>query len=49
MDAFPDVRLIVDAKEQRVQRPGGEDGEGNSRQRPFYSGKKKAHTRRPTP
>jgi len=44
MDAFPDVRLVIDAKEQRVQRPGGEDGEGNSRQRPFYSGKKKAHT-----
>jgi hypothetical protein len=49
MDAFPDVCLIVDAKEQRVQRPGGEDGTGNSRQKPFYSyffysGKKKAHT-----
>jgi len=44
MDAFPDVRLVIDAKEQRVQRPGGEDGEGHSRQKPFYSGKKKAHT-----
>ena len=44
MDAFPDVRLVIDAKEQRIQRPGGEDGEGNSRQKPFYSGKKKAHT-----
>jgi hypothetical protein len=44
MDAFPDVRLVIDAKEQRVQRPGGKDGEGNSRQKPFYSGKKKAHT-----
>ncbi len=44
MDAFPDVCLVIDAKEQRVQRPGGEDGTGNSRQKPFYSGKKKAHT-----
>ena len=48
MDAFPDVRLVIDAKEQRIQRPGGEDGEGNSRQKPFYSGKKKAHTLTPT-
>ena len=48
MDAFPDVRLVVDAKEQRVQRPGGEDESGNSRQKPFYSGKKKAHTLTPT-
>jgi len=44
MDAFPDVRLVIDAKEQRIQRPGGSDESGNSRQRPFYSGKKKAHT-----
>ncbi len=44
MDAFPDVRLVIDAKEQRVQRPGGKDESGNSRQKPFYSGKKKAHT-----
>lgn len=44
MDAFPDVRLVIDAKEQRVQRPGGHDDAGNSRQKPFYSGKKKAHT-----
>ena len=44
MDAFPDVRLVIDAKEQRVRRPGGSDEQGNSRQRPFYSGKKKAHT-----
>jgi len=44
MDAFPDVRLVIDAKEQRVQRPGGSDDNGNSRQKPFYSGKKKAHT-----
>src|SRR5579875_1948785 len=44
MDAFPDVRLVIDAKEQRVRRPGGRDEGGNSRQRPFYSGKKKTHT-----
>lgn len=44
MDAFPDVCLVIDAKEQRVQRPGGNDEQGHSRQRPFYSGKKKAHT-----
>ena len=48
MDAFPDVRLVVDAKEQRIQRPGGSDENGNSRQKPFYSGKKKAHTLTPT-
>jgi hypothetical protein len=44
MDAFPDVRLVIDAKEQRIQRPGGSDEEGNSHQKPFYSGKKKTHT-----
>lgn len=44
LDAFPDVRLVMDAKEQRVQRPSGQDEQGNSRQKPFYSGKKKAHT-----
>ncbi len=44
MDAFPDVRLIIDAKEQKVQRPSGSDESGNSHQKPFYSGKKKAHT-----
>jgi hypothetical protein len=44
LDAFPDVRLVIDAKEQRVQRPGGKDEQGDSRQKPFYSGKKKAHT-----
>ncbi len=44
MDAFPEVALVIDAKEQRMQRPGGSDKEGNSRQKPFYSGKKKAHT-----
>ncbi len=49
MDAFPDVCLIIDAKatnlrEQCIRRPGGEDENGGSRQKPFYSGKKKAHT-----
>jgi hypothetical protein len=39
MAAFPAVRVIIDAKEQRVNRPQGEE-----RQRPYYSGKKKAHT-----
>ena len=48
MDAFPGVRLVIDAKEQRIQRPSGEDDKGHSRQRPFYSGKKKAHTLTPT-
>jgi len=40
MEAFPQVRLIIDSKEQRVYRPGG----SWERQKPFYSGKKKAHT-----
>jgi hypothetical protein len=39
MDAFPQVKLVIDAKEQRVERPRGE-----SRQKPFYSGKKRCHT-----
>lgn len=39
MAAFPAVRVIIDAKEQRVNKPRGEE-----RQRPYYSGKKKAHT-----
>ena len=40
MDAFPDVRLVIDTKEQRCRRPGG-DFEA---QKPYYSMKKKAHT-----
>jgi IS5 family transposase len=47
MDAFPDVRLIIDAKEQRVERPKnkkGKDGSVQDRQKPYYSGKKKTHT-----
>lgn len=39
MDAFPEVRAIIDAKEQAFHRPAGWD-----RQKPFYSGKKKRHT-----
>ena len=48
MDAFPDVRLVIDAKEQRIQRPGGSDESGSSHQKLFYSGKKKAYTLTPT-
>jgi hypothetical protein len=40
MGAFPQVRLVLDSKEQRVYRPGGP----HERQKPYYSGKKKAHT-----
>ena len=40
MADFPDVRLVIDSKEQRVQRPGGP----HERQKPFYSGKKRTHT-----
>jgi hypothetical protein len=39
MAAFPAVCLIVDATEQRIERPQGEGA-----QKPYYSGKKKAHT-----
>lgn len=39
MDAFPQVRLVVDAKEQPCRRP--RDGD---KQKPFYSGKRKDHT-----
>jgi len=39
MAAFPAVRVVIDSKEQRVNRPTGHDA-----QKPYYSGKKKAHT-----
>lgn len=39
MAEFPQVRVIIDAKEQGVRRPSGWD-----EQKPFYSGKKKRHT-----
>jgi transposase len=42
MDAFPDVRLVIDAKEQPIQRP--KSSKENDRQKPYYSGKKKCHT-----
>jgi transposase len=42
MDAFPDVRLVIDAKEQRIQRP--KSSKEDDRQKPYYSGKKKCHT-----
>jgi hypothetical protein len=47
MDAFPAVRLVIDAKEQRIQRPQNRkdrDGKTLDRQKPYYSGKRKAHT-----
>jgi hypothetical protein len=47
MTAFPDVRLVIDAKEQRIQRPKNTkdgDGQPQDNQKPYYSGKKKAHT-----
>jgi hypothetical protein len=39
MTAFPEVRVLIDGKEQRVNRPTGYEA-----QKPYYSGKKKAHT-----
>ena len=47
MDAFPDVCMVIDAKEQRIQRPKStKDNQGNvqDHQKPYYSGKKKTHT-----
>ena len=40
MDAFPEVRLVIDTKEQRTRRPGGD----YAAQKPYSSMKKKAHT-----
>jgi hypothetical protein len=40
MAAFPSVRLVIDAREQRVNRPGA----SHEAQKPYYSGKKKCHT-----
>jgi len=37
--AFPEVRVLIDSQEQRVNRPTGHDA-----QKPYYCGKKKAHT-----
>jgi hypothetical protein len=47
MTVFPDVRLVIDAKEQRIRRPKNtkdKDGHIQDHQKPYYSGKKKAHT-----
>ena len=47
MDAFPDVVLVIDGKEQRIQRPKtqrDDDGTIADSQKPYYSGKKKCHT-----
>jgi hypothetical protein len=47
MDAFPEVALIIDGKEQRIRRPKTKkDDQGNieQTQKPYYSGKKKCHT-----
>jgi hypothetical protein len=46
MSAFPDVALVIDAKEQRIRRPKSRnDGRPpHEQQKPYYSGKKKAHT-----
>jgi hypothetical protein len=47
MDAFPEVALVIDGKEQRIQRPKTKkDDDGNliDTQKPYYSGKKKCHT-----
>jgi DDE superfamily endonuclease len=40
MASFPAVRLVIDAREQRVNRPGA----SHEAQKPYYSGKKKCHT-----
>lgn len=47
MDAFPEVVLVIDGKEQRICRPKTKkDEQGNieDSQKPHYSGKKKCHT-----
>lgn len=47
MEAFPEVHLVIDAKEQRIQRPKNtkdREGKVQDNQKPYYSGKKRAHT-----
>jgi len=47
MDAFPEVALVIDGKEQRIRRPKSiKDAEGTlqNTQKPYFSGKKKCHT-----
>ena len=49
MDAFPEVVLVIDGKEQRIERPKTKkDEQGNTidTQKPYYSGKKKCHTQK---
>jgi hypothetical protein len=47
MEAFPEIALVLDGKEQRIRRPKTKkDEQGNTvdTQKPYYSGKKKCHT-----
>jgi hypothetical protein len=47
MEAFPEVALVLDGKEQRIRRPKtqkDEAGQPRDTQKPYYSGKKKGHT-----
>ncbi|MCX6380268.1 MAG: transposase [Armatimonadetes bacterium] len=47
MDAFPEIALVIDGKEQRIRRPKtkrDKDGNITDTQKPYYSGKKKCHT-----
>jgi hypothetical protein len=39
VERFPAVEVLIDSHEQRIRRPTGW-----SKQKPYYSGKKKAHT-----
>jgi hypothetical protein len=39
LQAMPELVVVIDSFEQKVQRPRGEEA-----QKPYYSGKKKAHT-----
>lgn len=39
VEVLPVVEVLIDSREQRIRRPTGEE-----KQRPYYSGKKKAHT-----
>jgi hypothetical protein len=39
LDEHPVLEVLIDSREQRIRRPSGQE-----KQRPYYSGKKKAHT-----
>ena len=46
MDVFPNIRLVLDAKEHRIKQPVSKKGPGGKkqdRQKPNYSGKKKTY------